>query len=207
MSLTRTTGRLWANARIVVAAIVLVTLLVFLAGDRGGGRADGNATDGSRGPGESSEPAPTGPVEPPPDSTETEEVQVRLQEVFDQLADGLAEDAIGDRDEEDWERLAADVYLGSLRAQTQEFQTMGWHQVGAARVIDVVVLEHDLDATPPTMRVQACVDSSDVQIVDADGVELRGEGTPTRSSFLLTLIYRDGAWLIAQESFAEDPDC
>lgn len=103
--------------------------------------------------------------------------------------------------------LVTGAYASALEAQRAEFADMGWTQVGTPRVISLDILEEHPEETPPRAVIRACVDSSDVDILDENGDSLKNEGTPSRSASLYTLVQTDGTWSVDETTFAEDPDC
>jgi len=105
--------------------------------------------------------------------------------------------------------VAAGPMLLELELEYQELADNGWTRQGQAKLGDIAVLESDLGADPATATVQACVDSTDVVILDAAGKPLPSAadaGTP-RSLNVFTL-ERDGAdWRVTARSFPTDPNC
>lgn len=98
-------------------------------------------------------------------------------------------------------------YAESVAATAVEYAAMGYRQIGTPTVAAVEVLEVDLEATPPTATVLACIDNSTTDVVDRKGNSVRNEGTPSRSRYLYTLHYVDGQWGIVNMTFPDDPTC
>lgn len=98
-------------------------------------------------------------------------------------------------------------YAEALEARLAEFEDMGWTQVGSPTIESLEILEEHPGEEPPYVVVLACVDSSEVDIIDAQGNSLRNEGTPTRTANVYTLVQEDGTWTISEATFPEDPDC
>ena len=88
-----------------------------------------------------------------------------------------------------------------------EFEDNGWRQVGSPDVVASRVVFRRPDASPPRMRIAACVDSSDVDVVDASGDSVRNGTYAARSTMLFDLVLRHGDWLVQRQSFPDDPDC
>lgn len=98
-------------------------------------------------------------------------------------------------------------YLAALNAQRQEFDTNHWKQVGAAKFSGLTVVESKPKASPPTVVVEVCVDSSNVKVLDSKGVNLRAGNSNLRSLNLFTLQRRHGHWIVAGQSFPDNPTC
>ncbi|MCC2314576.1 hypothetical protein [Cellulomonas xiejunii] len=103
--------------------------------------------------------------------------------------------------------VATGDHLASLRADVEQFAAEGLTQAGQARVEAVEVVEQDVTATPPTVTARLCIDSSEVQVLDENGTNLRGAGTPPRSLNVIRLVEEDGTWKVAHQAFADDPAC
>lgn len=104
-------------------------------------------------------------------------------------------------------RSATGAYAETLALRLDEFEDMGWTQMGTPTVTSLQILEEHLEEDPPRVIVLACIDSTNVQILDDRGNELRNAGTPARSSNLYTLVQEQGVWSITNATFPEDPDC
>lgn len=143
----------------------------------------------------------------PVDISDDEEAAEVLQEILDTVGASLAtpEDAVADTPQ--WEALVDGSYQASLYDQAQEFEAMGWRQIGAVKVLDVEVLDADIDEARAEVRAKACLDSSEVQVIDEFGISLRNEGSPDRVPMIFTLVERDGTWVIVSEEFADGPSC
>jgi hypothetical protein len=95
-----------------------------------------------------------------------------------------------------------------LQAQQIEFQSNGWTVRGTTRVDGVQLLSSDPTAATPTARVQACIDSSDVTLLDAHGKAVVAPPQAVRRALnLYSLAYTGGAWHIVGHSFPADPSC
>lgn len=105
------------------------------------------------------------------------------------------------------DETATGAALDAALAQAAEFDDNGWHQVGAPRIVSTRIVEDGRDEDPPRITISACVDSSDVDVVDASGVSVRHGSHPDRSRMLYTLVRRDGDWLVGRQTFPDDPEC
>ncbi|MDH2443057.1 hypothetical protein QDR37_03760 [Amnibacterium sp. CER49] len=95
-----------------------------------------------------------------------------------------------------------------LQAQQLEFESNGWTVHGTTRVDGVRVLGSDPASATPTARVQACIDSSDVTLLDAHGKPVVAHPQAVRRALnLYSLAYTDGTWHIVAHSFPADPSC
>jgi hypothetical protein len=95
--------------------------------------------------------------------------------------------------------------LGQLTNQSQEYVQNGWHVVGRSRVVRSSVVGRS--TKPPTLTVAACLDNSAVRVVDRSGKKLPASAANGRTLNILTLVLRHGEWVVANQSFPDDPDC
>ena len=95
---------------------------------------------------------------------------------------------------------ALDEYL----AQSEEFMNTGVHQEGAPTIENARITNTSEDGT--SLEVEACVDSSAVQVLNDQGTDLRAS-QPKRSLTIFTLTNPDGSWKLASETFPDDPTC
>lgn len=99
------------------------------------------------------------------------------------------------------------AYDGIL-ASFAEFDNNGWHQVGLPAIVDTRVISYDEKASPDTMTLGVCVDSSQVNVVTAEGTVIRAGTSSDRALNLLTMTRNDtGAWLVSKLSFPDNPNC
>jgi len=105
--------------------------------------------------------------------------------------------------------IAVDDYAAELEAQWLELSSQGWTVTGAPTLVDAEVTSLDLDADQPVAQVTACVDSSDVEMLDAADARIGDPAATTpRALHLFTLVQDDdGAWRISAHSFPNDPTC
>lgn len=99
----------------------------------------------------------------------------------------------------------ASTALEDLQATAEEWGLLGYRQEGKAVLSDVQVLT--LSDTGEKMEVIACVDSSDVRIMDENGKEVADDQAPARSRSIFELQFLDGKWKVTNQSFPEDPEC
>ncbi|MFT4157695.1 MAG: hypothetical protein QM630_07195 [Microbacterium sp.] len=105
--------------------------------------------------------------------------------------------------------IAADSYAAELHATWQEYLTNGWTVKGTPTVESAEVTSLDDAARPATAEVTACIDSTDVTIVDAAGNPVGDQSARApRALHLFSLIQsEDGTWRITAHSFPNDPKC
>lgn len=99
----------------------------------------------------------------------------------------------------------ASTALEDLQATAEEWGLLGYRQEGQGVVSDVQVLT--VGDTGETMEVLACIDSSDVRVLDENGKEVADEQAPARSRSIFELTFIDGKWKVTNQSFPEDPEC
>jgi len=102
--------------------------------------------------------------------------------------------------------LATGSAKDALVASSAEFAANGWHQVGEPSIVTTKVASFTAGANPPTLTLNACIDSSSVSVVTADGTKVRSSGG--RSLNIMTFIQSaEGKWLVSRVSFPDDPTC
>ncbi|RLP08982.1 IMS domain-containing protein [Propionibacterium australiense] len=193
---------------IAAASAVLLLILVVVATRVLGARSEETAhsTDDSPHPSatisgsadESPSPSPerTAPVTP-----------LSEDEAADTTLDALSRTASALSDPgnpADLSDVLTDSALDAYLAQAEEFMKTGVHQNGAPTIENARIIGTSDDGT--SMEVEACVDSSSVQVVNDQGTDLRAS-EPKRSRTIFTLTNPDGSWKIASETFPEDPTC
>ncbi|WP_316668366.1 hypothetical protein [uncultured Propionibacterium sp.] len=100
--------------------------------------------------------------------------------------------------------VLTDGELSSYQAQADEFLATGVHQSGAPTIENARITSVSEDGTG--MSIEACVDSSSVQVLNDQGADLHAS-QPKRSLTIFTLTNPDGSWKLASESFPDDPTC
>ena len=147
---------------------------------------------------------PPEPLEPPDDLTAANAVGDLLTKTAEAInpATSSTPDSLPDLSQ-----VATGAVLGELEATRAEFDTMGWTQVGTPVIAALRVVTPPTEAAPGDTVVEACLDNSDVRIVDSAGNDVRTPGTPTRSLNIYTLRWAEGRWLVAEHTFPNDPNC
>lgn len=144
----------------------------------------------------SASPERTGPVNPISD----EEAADRTRDALDRTATALSDPG----NPADLSDVLTDGELDAYLAQADEFMSTGVHQSGSPSIENPTVTSVSEDGA--TMTVQACVDSSSVQVLNDQGTDLHAS-QPKRSLTIFTLTNPDGSWKLAGESFPDDPTC
>ncbi|MFF0991186.1 hypothetical protein [Kocuria nitroreducens] len=106
------------------------------------------------------------------------------------------------------EESASGDALQEVIASLAEFEHQGWEQRGAP-----VVVGDPVSAPLPTdegeaVRVTVCLDSSEVTVVDRDGVVVSGKKEDRRALHNYDLFRQPGqSWQVVQHGFPDDPTC
>lgn len=106
------------------------------------------------------------------------------------------------------EESAAGDALQEIVASLAEFEHQGWEQRGTP-----VVVGDPVSAPLPTdegeaVRVTVCLDSSEVTVVDRDGVVVSGKQKDRRALHNYDLFRQSGeSWQVVQHGFPDDPTC
>lgn len=107
------------------------------------------------------------------------------------------------------ENVAIDDYQEELSAQWLELDSQGWALKGSPTITSLTIDSIDAQSDPPTAQVTACLDSSDVVRVDADGAPIEDPArTDSRALNTFTLMQGDdGIWRVSAHSFPDDTSC
>ena len=195
----------WLVGGFTLAGIVALSACTGTANDSG----TSAPTSPSSGGATSSSASPTSPsstTAPKPSNT-TPAPKLDKESAVTSISEALeaVSKALNDPEADpDLSTIASGSYLDSVKALNDQFVTEGLLQEGESRIEDVVVLEQLDDGK---VRVQACVDSSDVRILDENGVDRRGAGTIDRSLTIFTLESAEGRWMISDETAGEPAEC
>ncbi|MDO5670281.1 MAG: hypothetical protein Q4G50_09775 [Corynebacterium sp.] len=96
--------------------------------------------------------------------------------------------------------------LEDIENQRQEWAVEGWHQEGEA---SVTVSDIEPSDNPSVVRAQVCVDSSEVRVVDGNGVVINADvpAEERRSLMVVTFVQEGELWRMAERTFPDDPRC
>lgn len=106
--------------------------------------------------------------------------------------------------------IAGGMILAELQNRQNELIANGWKQTGTEVVVSVSVKELNADSSPPVATVEACIDSSDVVLLDASNVPIVS-GTPAaerRAVNIYTLGWTEAdGWRVADRTLPDDARC
>ncbi len=94
--------------------------------------------------------------------------------------------------------------LAQLKSQAYELAENGLHLEGTPRIVSSAITRRTTN--PRTLTVSVCLDNSAVKLVDNAGKQ-QPSTSSARSRNTLELVQRDGEWLVAGQSFPDNPDC
>ncbi|MGQ1797953.1 hypothetical protein ACT4S5_12580 [Kocuria oceani] len=106
------------------------------------------------------------------------------------------------------EKTADGAALQEVLASLTEFQDQGWEQRGVPVVVGEPVSAPLPAEDGEALRVTVCLDSSQVTVVDRDGVVVRGPEKDRRALHNYDLFREPGqSWQVVQHGFPDDPTC
>ena len=98
---------------------------------------------------------------------------------------------------------------GEIRALAAERASLGYTQVGSARITSITVRKADLAGSPPTILLDVCIDSSGIDVRDASGTSLKellyNPGHPVLNVYGAQ--YVEGTWRITTHDLPEKDTC
>ncbi|AZI57354.1 hypothetical protein EH165_03450 [Nakamurella antarctica] len=103
--------------------------------------------------------------------------------------------------------IATGALLGELQANAAEFANNGWRQEGVPTIASLAISDVALNADPPSMKIQVCLDSSSVRIFDDSDLPLDNAGTPARSLNIYVMKFIDNKWILSEHTFPDNADC
>lgn len=191
-------------------ALVIAVLAIWLAVSATGGDAPTAEADGAQ-----ATPSPTATVTatPAPAAAATPIGELKDDEALEVVETALAAPIASVSTPEDLDALltdiAVDAYAEELAAQWQELISQGWTITGAPALVSAEVTSIDAKTEPSTAEVTACVDSTEVEILDASGTRIgSADATTPRALHLFSLVQDDeGTWRISAHRFPNDPIC
>ncbi|WP_217181696.1 hypothetical protein [Streptomyces sp. AC495_CC817] len=194
---------------VVVATIVLLivgTIIAFAV-------VPGLADNGRGSPQAEASPTPTVTATPAPAASPRPTAELDDADASDVLETALAVPIATVGTDVDLAELLKNIAVGSyskeLEAQWQELISQGWTMSGTPTIVSSEVTALDTDSSPPTASVTACIDSSDVAMLDSAGAPIGDASAQMpRALHLFTLTQGDdGIWRISSHSFPNDPKC
>ena len=107
------------------------------------------------------------------------------------------------------DEIAAGFVWGELQALSTERQQLGYTQIGSASITKTSVRSVDLSGTPPTVMLDVCIDSSGIDVIDAQGASMKDSlylpDTPVMHVYGAQFL--DGRWKIATHDIPEGASC
>lgn len=200
----RRSKALWISIAVVVL-IAAGTIVAFALSTSGGGNGDGTPGAASPTPTVTATPAPAGP----PTVAGELDADEALVTIETALAAPIGTAGTSADLEAVLKDIAVDSYAAELEAQWQELISQGWSIKGSPTLVTTEVTSLTSDTDPPTAQITACIDSSAVSILDANGDPIGDDSAKTpRALHLFTLVQgSDDIWRIANHSFPNDPTC
>lgn len=208
-------------------AILAVVSLALTGCSRSGSESDAaDSPDSSVSPGEQSTSGSDGPEQDGDrdgdgdgdDSTPTpEEAGQESLPVPDEVRDETGEttddyvDTVSDvLEQPDSSRKTVPTVTGAALEQLlntiAEYESSGWKVVGEPVIVRQRVVKYFDD--PESAVVRACLDNSDVRVVDAQGRTVPGSvPADPRTLNLFTMVKKQGDWVISESRPAARPDC
>lgn len=132
-------------------------------------------------------------------------------------ADGLVEpvfaevtSALGSPSQVDWRSVVSVAdgnVLDSIESAVLEYSQNGWTQVGTPSLVSAEVLDLEDGDDGPVARVEVCLDHSEVDVLDGDGVSLIDRDSDMRARSILTMHFRDERWVATQQDFTDELAC
>ncbi len=105
--------------------------------------------------------------------------------------------------------VAVGFVKGEVEALALERSKMGYTQVGQARITSTTVDSIDLAAAPPTAQLSVCIDTSDIDVLDANGDSVADQlyrpGHPVLNRY--GLVYTDGLWRVSTHDIPDGATC
>ncbi|UFU05726.1 hypothetical protein [Ruania halotolerans] len=201
----------------VVLVLIMVLVGVLIAQNSTSSADPADPTGSARDPASSSAPPPSPSPPSSPSSPSTPAPQVPAQGAIDDdtaqtlletYVTAVAEIAPDAEDvPERIDAVAGETIIAELEAELLELDSNGWTRTGSAVVDSASVIDQDSTATPPVATVHACIDSSEVRVLDSAGAPLPQDPSAARAVNIYTLHQVDGAWVIVSRTFGDDPAC
>jgi hypothetical protein len=113
----------------------------------------------------------------------------------------------GDADPGDASLYASGAALSEVDAAAAEFESARWRQEGEITVVEIEELEEPTGRG--TVVVEACIDSSQVAVIDADGNMVRStvDSGERRSLQWFEVDRASGTFKVIRAGFPDDADC
>lgn len=196
----------------VAPSLILINITAGLA-TPAASSAQEDRPEGSR-----AEPSPSAEVTPAPTPTENAATGPLSPDVARSTLAGFLEEAASvtakpesfdaDKIDATLQATATGAILEELHNEQLELTANGWSKRGSERIVSLTVAE-TADPQAQAITVSACIDSSDVVLLDADGEPIVS-GTPAdqrRAINIYTLQRVGDSWLISDRTFPDQAAC
>lgn len=200
---TRRRSVTYVAAGAAVAAVILTAAVACSGGGEPG------STTTSPTPTRSSTATPTSSPVPSPSET-PDATQLRIDDAKATYTEytaafNKAQQAGGGTWMED---VVAPFTSGDMRPRMvsyfEQFVAQGLRQTGASRIAALTAVE----ATEQTVVLEACLDNTDVDVVDPNGASVMLEGFPARLITVETLrVQADGRWTLVDSKTDQERQC
>lgn len=166
----------------------------------------GSSSTATATPGSPATPAPAGSASPTGVTAAEKDATTAVTRAID------ASNAIlgsGGKLPADLGDYTADFVQGEFEALATERAELGYTQVGKARITSVNVRGTHLDSTPEKLSLNVCIDSTKVDVLDANGASLKSTmynpGRPVLNIYGAEL--RGGVWKITTHDIPSKDTC
>lgn len=103
------------------------------------------------------------------------------------------------------QQVIAGPALANLLEMRKEYAGKHYRVVGEPKIVSQKVIKRR--AHPPLLVVATCLDNTAVKVLDKHGQQVTTSAGPARVMNLLTLVFRDGHWLVTHSSLPTNPAC
>jgi hypothetical protein len=103
--------------------------------------------------------------------------------------------------------MATGSAADEVEATATEFATVGYRQRGTVAIEEVRADPASLGDDPPLVTLAACLDATEIALVDVDGDTVRAPSPEARSLHLYDLVFTGARWQVVRHDFPDDPSC
>ncbi|TCP56493.1 hypothetical protein EV191_101436 [Tamaricihabitans halophyticus] len=106
------------------------------------------------------------------------------------------------------ERVAVGSALDEVSGNKQEFSDSRMSQDGSVTLAGADPQETKVDAEPPEVTLRACIDSTDIDVLDESGEPVqRPKSAASKVAHLYTVRLDGGAWKVTNHTFPSQTTC
>jgi len=153
-------------------------------------------------------PTPSGRAEETAAEPATAQASAAVSALVDLGATVLKDPASSVDDLDAIGEVAAGFVRGEIESLAIERAELGYTQRGQARIVSIDEADADLTAETPSITLDVCIDSSDLEVFDSAGTSLAGSmyqpGHPVMHVYGAQLL--DGTWKIVTHDIPDSPD-